>query len=75
MFSSFSKKSIEIYSNLRNNNTPLMKIILNLFDLFKEMMNKKIDVDYKDAFGKVHNEYVIENLNEKNIIKPKNIYS
>ena len=54
------KKSIDIYSNLHNNNTPTIKILLNLFDLFKEMINKKIN----RPTGKIiRNKILLKNLN------------
>ena len=39
-----ASNSIDIYSQLYNNNIPLIRILLNLLDLFKEMINQKLEI-------------------------------
>ena len=52
--------SIEIYSQLYNNNTPIIRILLNLLDFFKELINQKINVKE----GKfLRNKIILRNLN------------
>ena len=52
-------KSLDIYSELYNNNTPLIKVLLNLLDLFKEILNKKMNIDS----GKIiRNKIILKNL-------------
>ena len=53
------KKSMEIYSGLYRNNTPMIKILLNLLDLFKEMINQKINVPPNI----IRNKILLRNLN------------
>ena len=36
--------SIDIYTQLYNNNTPMIRILLNLLDLFKELINQKLRI-------------------------------
>ena len=48
------------YTNLYHNNTPLPRIILNLLDFFREMINFKL----KNQSGKfIRNKILLKNLN------------
>ena len=52
--------SINIYTQLYNNNIPMIRILLNLLDLFKELINKKIKIKE----GKfIRNKIILKNLN------------
>ena len=52
--------SIDIYTQLYNNNTPTIRILLNLLDLFKELINEKLTVKE----GKfIRNKIILKNLN------------
>ena len=52
--------SIDIYSQLYNNNVPVIRILLNLLDLFKELINQKINAKE----GKfIRNKIILRNLN------------
>ena len=52
-------RSLDIYAELYNNNTPLIKILLNLLDFFKELINKKVNIDS----GKIiRNKIILKNL-------------
>ena len=54
-------KSIDIYSNLHNTNVPLIKILINLLDLFRELINQKINI----GPGKfIRNKIILKNLNQ-----------
>ena len=53
-------ESINIYTQLYNNNTPMIKILLNLLDLFKELINQKLKIKE----GKfIRNKIILRNLN------------
>ena len=55
------QKSIEIYRNLHNNNVSMIKILINLLDLFRELINQKINI----SSGKfVRNKIILKNLNQ-----------
>ena len=55
-----ASNSIDIYSQLYNNNIPLIRILLNLLDLFKEMINQKLEIKE----GKfIRNKILLKNLN------------
>ena len=52
--------SINIYTQLYNNNIPMIRILLNLLDLFKELINNKLKVKE----GKfIRNKIILKNLN------------
>ena len=52
-------RSLDIYLELYNNNTPLIKILLNLLDFFKELINQKINI----KSGKIiRNKIILKNL-------------
>ena len=52
--------SIDIYTQLYNNNTPMIRILLNLLDLFKELINQKLKIKE----GKfIRNKIILKNLN------------
>ena len=52
--------SITIYTQLYNNNVPMIRVLLNLLDLFKELINQKLKVKE----GKfVRNKIILKNLN------------
>ena len=52
--------SIDIYNQLYNNNTPTIRILLNLLDLFKELINEKLKIKE----GKfIRNKIILKNLN------------
>ena len=52
--------SIDIYSQLYNNNIPIIRILLNLLDFFKELINQKINLKE----GKfIRNKIILRNLN------------
>ena len=52
--------SIDIYTQLYNNNTPTIRILLNLLDLFKELINVKLKIKE----GKfIRNKIILKNLN------------
>ena len=53
-------ESINVYTQLYNNNTPMIKILLNLLDLFKELINQKLKIKE----GKfIRNKIILRNLN------------
>ena len=53
-------RGIDIYSNLYNNNIPLVRIILNLMDLFRELIDFKLN----NKTGKfIRNKILLKNLN------------
>ena len=53
-------QSVDIYARLYHNNTPLPRIILNLLDFFKEIINFKLN----NNSGKfVRNKILLKNLN------------
>ena len=52
--------SIKIYTQLFNNNVPMIRVLLNLLDLFKELINQKLKVKE----GKfIRNKIILKNLN------------
>ena len=54
-------KSIDIYANLYNNNTPIIRILINLLDLFRELINQKMNINS----GKfIRNKIILKNLNQ-----------
>ncbi len=53
-------QSINLYVNLHNNNTPLPRIVLNLLDFFRELINYKLT----NKSGKfIRNKILLKNLN------------
>ena len=42
-------RSMDIYSNLHNTNVPLIKILINLLDLFRELINQKININANNS--------------------------
>ena len=54
-------KSIEIYRSLHNSNVSLIKILINLLDLFRELINQKLNIQS----GKfIRNKIILKNLNQ-----------
>ena len=54
-------KSMDIYANLYNNNTSIIRILINLLDLFRELINQKMNVNS----GKfIRNKIILKNLNQ-----------
>ena len=52
--------SIDIYTQLYNNSIPTIRILLNLLDLFKELINEKLKIKE----GKfIRNKIILKNLN------------
>tara|TARA_Y100001970_G_scaffold161178_1_gene197128 strand:+ start:399 stop:1370 length:972 start_codon:yes stop_codon:yes gene_type:complete len=54
-------KSIDLYSSLHNSNVSLIKILINLLDLFRELINQKMNI----STGKfIRNKIILKNLNQ-----------
>jgi len=54
-------KSIDIYRSLHNTNVSLIKILINLLDLFRELINQRMNI----PSGKfIRNKIILKNLNQ-----------